>query len=275
MALSFHSFFRRNTKGVVSQNTPVLSAALLAFWMAGSFETSRAFGALSGVVIVGLIAICGFVAASLMERINDQHSDAQVSSTSTLVLAVALPLTRAPWARGCATLPEIVDAMERIKSDYVFIDADHVASLSGAGSGNSVVLTKVPFFSSTTSVSEALSVLRTTGSAAGVVLDASGVARWFVSLDEVLEQTLFDAGEIPALCSDQPVEVDGWVTIERLARMSFSLPRGEWRSIGGLLSAKAGRVPEVGFSIDLHPYRVTVKNSTHRAVTRVVLENLS
>lgn len=275
MALSFHCFFRKNTKGVLSQNATVLSGALLAFWMAGSFENSRALGALSGVVLVGLLSLCGFAVASLLERFIVQHSDPPPPHKNTLVLDVALPLARAPWARGCVTLPEIVDAMERVKSDYVFIDVDHVASLSGAGSGNSVVLTKVPCFSPTTSVSEALSVLRATGSAAGVVLDTSGAARWFVSLDEVLEQTLFDAGEILALCPDQPVEVDGWVTIERLERMSFSLPRGEWRSIGGLLSAKAGRVPEEGFSLDLHPYRVTVKNSTHRAVTRVLLENLS
>jgi CBS domain containing-hemolysin-like protein len=224
--------------------------------------------------LASLSLLCGFSVAALSERIKASQHPIDAPSESTALLAVALPLQRAPFARGCVTLPEIMSAMLRLESDYVFVDDEHVASLSGAGSGNSVVLTKVPCLTTSTTVPEVLSLLRTTGSPVGLVLDDSGATRWFVTLEEVLEQMLFDSGKLPVTTPAHTVEVDGWVTLARLARIGFALPLGEWRSVGGLLSAKAGRIPEAGYSIELHPYRVTVTAATHRAVTRVVLETV-
>ena len=252
----------------------VSSTAVSSAWVAGTLATSRLVGTLAGTVLVSLTILCGFSLALLAKRINTSQHQIDAPSENTELLAVSLPLQRAPFARGCVTLPEIVSAMRRLESDYVFVDDEHVASLSGAGSGNSVILTKVPSLTTSTTVTEALSLLRTTGSPVGLVLDDAGAPRWFVTLEEVLEQMLFDSGKLPATPLAHTVEVDGWVTLARLARIGFPLPRGEWRSVGGLLSAKAGRIPEAGYSIELHPYRVTVKTATHRAVTRVVLETV-
>lgn len=224
---------------------------------------------------MSFILICGFGAAVCAERATAAERGVVGAHDSKPVLAVALPLQRAPWARGCFVLSEIVSAMERLESDYVLVDDQHVAALSGAGSGNSMIFSQMPRLPATTSILETLSLLRRADSPVGLVLDEFGAARWFVTLDEVLEQTLFDSGKLEVSQAQHSLEVDGWVTIERLVRMGFALPRGEWRSVGGLLSAKAERVPEAGYSIELHPYRVTVKTATHRAVTRVVLETVA
>ena len=252
----------------------VLSTAISSAWVAGTLSSGRLVGALAGAAFGISVHLFGIGVALLYERVNSGQNQTVVPSESGPVLAVALPLQRAPFARGCVTLPEIESAMRRLESDYVFVDDEHIASLSGAGSGNSLVLTKAPCMTSSTSIVDALSLLRAAGSPVGLVLDDSGATRWFVTLEEVLEQMLFDSGKLPVTPLAHTVEVDGWVTLARLARIGFSLPRGEWRSVGGLLSAKAGRIPEVGYSIDLHPYRVTVKTATHRAVTRVVLETV-
>ena len=252
----------------------VSSTAVSSAWVVETLATSRLLGVLAGAVLSSLTLLCGFSLALLAKRINTRQHQIDAPSENTELLAVSLPLQRAPFARGCVTLPDIVSAMRRLESDYVFVDDEHVASLSGAGSGNSVILTKVPCLTTSTTVTEALSLLRTTGSPVGLVLDDAGAPRWFVTLEEVLEQMLFDSGKLPATPLAHTVEVDGWVTLARLARIGFPLPRGEWRSVGGLLSAKAGRIPEAGYSIELHPYRVTVKTATHRAVKRVVLETV-
>lgn len=274
VALCFFYVSRKDKPRSLLLYALVSSTAISSAWVVETISTGRLVAALAGAAVASLALLCGFSLAALSERVNASQRKIDVPSESTELLAVSLPLQRAPFARGCVTLPEIVAAMLHLESDYVFVDDEHVASLSGAGSGNSVILTKVPCLTTSTTVPEALSLLRTTGSPVGLVLDDSGATRWFVTLEEVLEQMLFDSGKLPVTPPEHTVEVDGWVTLARLARIGFSLPRGEWRSVGGLLSAKAGCIPEAGYSIELHPYRVTVKTATHRAVTRVVLETV-
>ena len=132
--------------------------------MVGTISTGRLAGALAGAAVASLALLCGFSLAALSERVSVSQREIDAPSESTELLAVSLPLQRAPFARGCVTLSEIVAAMSHLESDYVFVDDEHVASLSGAGSGNSVILTKVPCLTTSTTVPEALSLLRTTGS---------------------------------------------------------------------------------------------------------------
>lgn len=117
-----------------------------------------------------------------------------------------------------------------------------------------------------------------------VVVDEFGGTAGLVTLEDVLEQIVgeirdeYDTDEVLPIQPQQEGRwlVQGGVALAELEDLlEHSFEREDVDTVGGLVLAELGRVPRVGESIVLGPYRFTVDQLVRRRVRRVVVETLA
>ncbi|HPB44855.1 MAG TPA: transporter associated domain-containing protein, partial [Microthrixaceae bacterium] len=114
-----------------------------------------------------------------------------------------------------------------------------------------------------------------------VVIDEYGGTAGLITLEDLLEELV---GEITdefdtevdwaeQLSSGAVVVHDASSNVDDINdRFDISLPEGDWDSVGGLVFSELGRVPDVGDSIEVDGYRLTVEGMDGRRVERVMIE---
>ncbi len=137
------------------------------------------------------------------------------------------------------------------------------------------------------SIEEALRVVRESGysrfpvAALGLdALDGVVYAR-VVTLEDIFEAIvgeIRDEHDEPerevTVLRDDLLEVDGGVAVRELnSRYGLSLPESnDYVTVAGLLLGRLGSVPTGGESIDVEPYRLSIKAMTGRRIARVRIE---
>jgi putative hemolysin len=114
-----------------------------------------------------------------------------------------------------------------------------------------------------------------------LVLDQHGATAGIVTLEDVFEAIVGDIRdehdesepEVRLVGSDL-WEVDGGVAVRELnSRYGLTLPESpEYVTVAGLLLERLGTVPRGGESVELEPYRVTVRQMAGRRIARVRIE---
>lgn len=114
-----------------------------------------------------------------------------------------------------------------------------------------------------------------------VVLDEFGGTAGLITLEDIIEEIV---GAIQDEYDDESPDVVKTTTdkFELLAsvhideaneQLPFPLPESEdYETLGGLINARAGRIPSVHDVVDLDPYVCTILSATPRRVERVRLE---
>jgi magnesium and cobalt transporter len=114
-----------------------------------------------------------------------------------------------------------------------------------------------------------------------VVVDEFGGTAGLVTLEDVLEQIVgeirdeYDVDEVPQIQDQGPGRwlVQGGTPLADLEeQLQYEFGREDVDTVGGLVLAVLGRVPPVGESLELGPFRLTVDQVVRRRVGRVVVE---
>ncbi|MCB1283265.1 MAG: hemolysin family protein [Microthrixaceae bacterium] len=137
------------------------------------------------------------------------------------------------------------------------------------------------FVPETKRVAELLREMQARKTHIAVVIDEYGGTAGLITLEDLLEELV---GEITdefdtevdwaeQLSSGAVVVHDASSNVDDINdRFDISLPEGDWDSVGGLVFSELGRVPDVGDSIEVDGYRLTVEGMDGRRVERVMIE---
>jgi CBS domain containing-hemolysin-like protein len=139
------------------------------------------------------------------------------------------------------------------------------------------LMRRVHFVPETKRVSELLRELQATKVHLAVVVNEFGSTAGLVTIEDLLEEIV---GEIVDEYDDElpMVEavaggvfvVDARLSVDELGHVvGRDLPNGDWDTVGGLVLALAGRVPEEGESFDVEGLTVTVERVQGRRVAQV------
>ena len=128
------------------------------------------------------------------------------------------------------------------------------------------------------SVDRLLDQLRAARSMALVIDEYGGVAG-VVTQEDIVEEVVgevfdeHDPVEEPDLVAvaDGEWDVDGSVRLDELAMIGLDVPEGAYDTVAGLVAAALGRVPDVGDTVELAGWRLTVGEVDHHHATRVRL----
>lgn len=118
-----------------------------------------------------------------------------------------------------------------------------------------------------------------------IVLDEYGGTAGLVTIEDILEEIVgeiqdeYEEGEVaPTIeeISDGVCQVDARVEIPDLEdHLDISLPEDrDYDTVGGLVFAELGRIPEVGESFAVESHRVTVTEAERTKVLKVKIERL-
>jgi len=134
----------------------------------------------------------------------------------------------------------------------------------------------------TKQVYELLLHMKKSGNSMAIAMDEYGGATGIITLEDILEEIV---GEIEdeydskrslyqklgpsTYLFDARIEIDHFSE-----RFSFSLPEGDYETLGGLMMSKMGRIPQVGDIFRHKNLTFTVESATPRAVQQVRLDIL-
>jgi putative hemolysin len=140
------------------------------------------------------------------------------------------------------------------------------------------ILRSVAFVPESQSAASVLKDMRAGHHHLAVVIDEFGGFSGIVTLEDLLEQIVgdirdeHDGEEAPiADLGDGRMVVDASVPIEDLSRyLGTDLPdEGDYHTLGGFVTARFGRVPEVGASLSAHGLDFIIREADERRVTKV------
>ncbi len=114
-----------------------------------------------------------------------------------------------------------------------------------------------------------------------LVLDELGMMAGLVTLEDVFEAIvgeIRDEHDEPepevTVVRENLLDVDGGVAVRELnSRYGLSLPESnDYVTVAGLLLGRLGSVPTGGESVDVEPYRLSIRAMTGRRIARVTIE---
>lgn len=129
------------------------------------------------------------------------------------------------------------------------------------------------------SVSALLDDMQTSGTHLAIVVDEYGVTSGLVTVEDVAEELLGSISEEPGPPDLEKVgegtwRVAGSAPVEDLTRVGMSIPIGGWNTVAGLVIGLAGRLVQVGDSVEVDGFRLKVEAVQRRRVTRVLIESV-
>lgn len=117
-----------------------------------------------------------------------------------------------------------------------------------------------------------------------IVLDEFGGTAGLITMEDVMEELVGNIqdeydDEAPAVATQTPDEFDLMASVhidEANEMLPLPLPEGDdYETVGGLINARAGRIPAVGDTVTIEPYVCTVIASSPRRVEKVRLRLLA
>lgn len=108
----------------------------------------------------------------------------------------------------------------------------------------------------------------------GVVVDEYGGTAGVVTLEDIVEEVVgevrdeHDPAETPDLERTGPGrwEAGGSARLDQLAAIGLAVPEGPYETVAGLLATELARIPEVGDTVEVDGWRLTVlMTARHRA----------
>jgi CBS domain containing-hemolysin-like protein len=152
-----------------------------------------------------------------------------------------------------------------------------------AGASVASLVRPAPVVPETAGLDAVLSNLRMRRSSLAVVVDEYGRTAGIVTVEDVLEEIVGEiVDETDARAegiertTDGDWDVDGHVPISDLAHHGVALPASDAvNSVGGLVFARLGRLPQAGDSVRLGDYLATVRGVREQRVESVRLRRVS
>ncbi|MEX2323678.1 MAG: hemolysin family protein [Acidimicrobiia bacterium] len=158
--------------------------------------------------------------------------------------------------------------------------ARDLLTLMDAGTGPrpvTEIMRQPSFVPETKRVSELLREMQAAKNHLCIVIDEFGSTAGLVTFEDLVEEIVGEivdeydeeAPMVEAL-SDGTYAVDARLSVDELSdAIGHPIPTGDWDTVGGLVLALAGRVPEEGESFDVKGLTLTVDGMQGRRVSRV------
>lgn len=225
-------------------------------------------------MIASALALDSTIAREVMVPRTDMVTvTAEMSVTAALETAISGGLSRLPVRR--ADLDDIV-GIALLKD---------LALTERSGGGEQPVgesMRPAMFVPETKRVDELLSEMRTAGRHLAVVVDEYGGTAGLVTLEDLVEELvgeILDEFDRPELLlqplADGEALVHGRMPVDQLnALIQAELPDEDWDTVGGLMFATLGHVPDVGESVEVDGVRLRVEHMEGRRITRVRLTRI-
>ncbi len=179
----------------------------------------------------------------------------------------------APYSR----LPVYTDSYDNV-SGFV-----HVRDLYGprADAGRDLpvkdIARAVKFLPISKTVLAALSEMRRERAHLAIVVDEYGGTAGIVTLEDLVEELVgdirdeYDVGEPqPTKLRGGVMEVDGLLNLDEFAEQTgIQLPEGPYETVAGYVLAALGELPDIGDSVQVPGYTITVTELDGRRISRV------
>jgi CBS domain containing-hemolysin-like protein len=177
---------------------------------------------------------------------------------------------------GHRRLPVYQDNLDRIIGVVRLRD---LAKAIAAGSADEVdsVMRPVLFVPESKRVIRLLREMQDAAQHFAVAVDEHGGTAGIVTIEDVVAELVgevSDEGQVPV----PPIHeiapgiwsVDAGADVDDVeSQLGVSFPRGDWRTVGGLVTDLAGTIPRVGDVVTSSGYRFEVKEATRRRVERL------
>ena len=210
----------------------------------------------------------------------------------TLVREVMVPRTDMATADVTSTVTEVLDVSDALGFSRIPVCNDGIDDIVGVclikdlvraerqGQGTIPVrrLMREPrFVPETKHADDLLREMQAGGQHLAVVIDEYGGTAGMVTLEDLVEELVGEIvdetdRELPLMESlgGGNLLVHGRMPVDQLeALLGSSFADGEWDTVGGLIFAQLGRVPEVGQIVDLDAVRLEVTQMEGRRITLV------
>ena len=143
--------------------------------------------------------------------------------------------------------------------------------------------TPVLFAPESQKISETLKAMQARRTHMAIVVDEFGGTSGIITLEDILEELVGDIkdevdkeDEPITTLKDNIISVDAHISIYDLEKeLGIRLPDdGEYNSLGGFMTARAGFVPPRGYKLEYQGYLFRVAESNERHITRVEIRKL-
>ena len=182
-----------------------------------------------------------------------------------------------------STIAELIRTSTRSRYPVIDGDLDHVVGMlhikdfirsTSLDTQSSVLelLRPLPVVAATTTAEDLLEQFKKGSTHAALVIDEFGATVGFVSLDDVIDEIMEDeASDLIARHDDGSITVAGETTLGDL-REELDEPVFDHEdavTIAGLVLANTGNVPDVGHTVQIGSYDVTVDEVDGRRITQL------
>jgi Mg2+/Co2+ transporter CorB len=135
------------------------------------------------------------------------------------------------------------------------------------------------FIAPTTRLIDQLRAFRTHQVHLAIIINEFGAVDGLITLEDILEEIvgeIYDEHESPRAAVKEETNgsyrVRGWVTLRDLNRQfDWRLPDAEASTVSGLVTAVAGRIPEIAQEVRVAGFRIEIVHSTSNRVLEVRL----
>ena len=208
--------------------------------------------------------------------------------------SVMIPRTEISSASINATLGEIIQLVSECGHTRIPICGDSIDEICGILNAKDLlklwgkdldskipaeVLRKPLFVPRNQKIGEIFEELRAKKTHLAVVTDEYGGTAGIITIEDIVEEIV---GEIMdehdaerallTVLDERTILVDARLEAEKLAEhFGFTLPEGEFESVGGFIIHLLGRVPDVNEKIEYEDLEMTIKSADDRKISRILI----
>ncbi len=206
-----------------------------------------------------------------------------VPRTQVAAIAVATPVSEALRFAAAAQHSRIPVYEQDIDHILGFVHIKDLFHLYNATAGQGTIrqiVRQATFVPATTPLKEVWNTLRREENYLAIVLDEFGGTRGMVTWEDLLEELFgelrdeFDEAEEPLLApaGDNTFLVRGETPINYLnSKFGLTLPAAQVHSVGGLVTSRLNRIPQVGDTVEIDGVQMRVETMHGRSVETILL----